>query len=334
MKNKASIISLVMILVLFALMAMGSGSSSSSDVKPPTSVTSGSSASSNAETKSSDTVDEQSTEAPTADTSSNQDAETSSSESTPTTAEITIEEAVIVEQEGIKITAKSFSYKGVFGPEIKLLIENDSSQPITVQARNTSVNGYMVDTMMSADVAAGKKANDTLTLSQDDLDAAGISTIADIEVVFHVFDANTWDTIFDSDKIRIETSAAEGFEYSFDDSGELAYSDANFEIVIKGLSDGSSWLGPEVVIYICNNGDTDVTVQARDVSINGFMVESLFSCDVAAGKHAIDTVTFLSDDLEENGIESIEDIELAFHIFDMESWDTIVDTESVKISFN
>lgn len=312
--NKAvKILSLILVLALFAVMAMGSGSgssSSSNDVKAPSSVTSGGQ---DAASKPADSA-----------------AAPSNSSSVP---EISIEEAVLFDQGGIKITAKSINEKGTFGPEIKLLIENDSAKSITVQSRNTSVNGYMIETMMSADVAAGKKANDSLTLLRSDLETAGITTIADIEFSFHIFDSETWDTIVDSDMVRIETSAAEGFTYSYDDSGNQVYNDNGVEIVVKGLSESGSWLGPAVVVYIYNSGNSDVTVQARDVSINGFMVESIFSSDVVAGKHVIDTITFLSNDLQENEIETIESIELSFHIFDMATWDTIVDTEPVTINF-
>lgn len=312
MKKVAKVVSLILVLALFAIMAMGSGSSSSSsDVKTPSSVSSGG----------------QDTEAKTSEPSS-----TSSSSSAA--ADITIEEAVVFDQGGIRITAKSFNAKGTFGPEVKLLIENDGSKSVTVQTRNASVNGYMIETMMSTDVAPGKKANDTLTFMRSDLDTAGITTIADIEFSFHIFDSESWDTIYDSDMIRIETSAAAGFTYTYDDSGNQVYNDNGVEIVVKGLSESGSWLGPAVVVYIYNSGSRDITVQARDVSINGFMVESIFSSDVVVGKHAIDTITFLSSDLEENGIESIESVELSFHVFDMESWDTIVDTSPVTINFN
>ena len=54
--------------------------------------------------------------------------------------EIAISETILVDEAGIKITAKSFDAGGVFGPEIKLLIENDSGEDLTVQSRNTSVH--------------------------------------------------------------------------------------------------------------------------------------------------------------------------------------------------
>ena len=50
------------------------------------------------------------------------------------------------------------------------------------------------------------------------------------------------------------------------------------------------------------------------------------------GKKAIDDITVFSSDLEENGIESIEDVELKFHIYDADSYSTITDTDPITFS--
>jgi len=247
--------------------------------------------------------------------------------------EVTISEMVLVDEAGIRITAKSLETDELFGPEIKLLIENNTGKSLTFQCRNASVNGYMVDTMMSVDVADGKKANDGLTFMRSDLEACGIDAIADVEISFHVFDMSNWETYLDTDPIQIKTSISDTYEYTFDDSGNLAYEGNGIKIVVKGLAEDENILGPGIVVYIENTGDKDVTVQARDVSINGFMVDAMFSCDVVAGKRAVDTITFLESDLEENDITAIGDVELIFHVFDMDKWETIVDTDTVSITF-
>lgn len=262
-------------------------------------------------------------------------ANTPSGNSSSGTSAVTIEEAVVFNQNGIKITAKSFDAKGgIFGPQIKMLIENDSEQSITVQVRDESVNGYMIGTSMSASVTPGKKTNHSLTIMRSDLEAAGITTIANVEFRFHIYNSETWDVILDSDPVRIETSAANGFIYSYDNSGFPAYNANGVEIVIKGVDKNGSSLGQTVLVYIYNYGDRDVTVQTRRESVNGFMVSGIFSCTVTAGKHAVDSIKFLSSSLEENGIETIENVELSFHISNADSWSTIVDTEPVSVDFN
>lgn len=247
--------------------------------------------------------------------------------------EVSISETVLVDESGVKITAKSLDTDGFFGSEIKLLIENNSGKDLTFQCRNASVNGYMVGTMMSVGVVNGKKANDGLTFMESDFKACGIEEIADMEISFHIFDTNSWETYLDTDAVLLKTSIADEYEYVYDDSGSLAYEANGLKIVVKGLSEDTSILGLGIVVYIENTGNKDVTVQTRDVSINGFMVDAMFSCNVVAGKRAVDTITFLSSDLEENEITSIEDVELSFHVFNSDSWDTIVDTEVLNITF-
>lgn len=247
--------------------------------------------------------------------------------------DVTIEESVLLDEAGIKITAKSLDLDSIWGNGIKLLLENTSNVNLTVQVRSFSVNGYMIDPTISADVAVGKKANDEITFSKSDLDACGIETIADIEFYFHIFNSDTWDTYLDSDIIQIKTSAADGFTYTYDDSGEEIYNKDGIKIVVKGLSEYDSIFGPGIILYIHNDTNKNITVQTRDVSVNGFMIDASFSPEIAAGKHCVSSITFFSSDLEENEITQIQSTEFSFHIFNSNTWDTISDSEAIVLEF-
>lgn len=299
----------IILALMLAMSLVSCGGSSSGEVKEPSNVTTGN------------------------NTKDTQQGEQVEKTEEPEKTKVTISEAVLVDEAGVKITAKSLEVDEIFGPEVKLLIENNSGKDLTFQCGYATVNGYMVDTMMSVDVVNGKKANDSLTFMESDFEACGIDAIADMEIAFHIFDMAEWETYLDTDAIQIKTSIADTFEYTYDDSGDLAYEGNGVKIVVKGLAEDESIFGPSIVVYIENTGDKDVTVQTRDVSINGFMVDAMFSCDVVAGKRAIDTITFMETDLEENEITAIEDVELSFHVFDMAEWETIVDTEVVNITF-
>lgn len=269
-----------------------------------------------------------------ADVSVNDPADTKPEETVrPVEVEAGISEMVLVDEAGVKITAKSFHADELFGPALKILIENNSDVDLTVQTRNASVNGYMVETMLSADVVSGKMSNEEIIFMASDLEACGIETVADMEFAFHIFTTADWEDYLNTAPIQLKTTAAENYEYTFDDSGEAAYEGNDVKIVVKGLAENDPFFGPSIVVYIENNRDQAVTVQARDVSVNGFMVEPIFSSDVMAGKRTVDTITFMSTELEENEITAIEMVELSFTIFDYEGWDTIVDTETVTISF-
>lgn len=246
---------------------------------------------------------------------------------------VTIEETVIYDEGGIKVTAKSLSTSGLFGPELKLLIENGSNTAVTVSSRSCSVNGYMVESLMSEDVAAGKKANTTLTLMSSELKSAGITVIAEIEFSLHIYNSDTWSTIADSEPLLIKTSAAVDYEPEFDNSGDMIFNDKDIEVVVRGLDYEDSFFGPGIVVYIANNTGRNIVVSAEDVSVNGFMVYALFSCELAPGKHAIDSIGFMSSELKENDISEIEEVELSLHIWDDDTWDTIADSKPIVIDF-
>ena len=189
--------------------------------------------------------------------------------------EATIEEQVLFDNQGLKITATKLKTDPFMGPVLYLLIENNTETDLTVQTRNVSVNGYMADPIFSSDVAAGKKVNDTVDFMSSQMELCGIDDIADIELSFHVFTTDDWETVIDTDPIQIKTSLADGFNYQYDDSGEVLYEGNNLRIISKGLSEKGSFLGTNLLLYIENNGQVPITVRDEDTSINGFMVDLL-----------------------------------------------------------
>ncbi len=247
--------------------------------------------------------------------------------------EVSVKERVLLDQDGMIITLKSLKQDGIFGPSLKVLIENNSEKSVTVQIRDSSINGVMADAMFSSEVAPDKKANDEITFMKSDLERANISLIKDIEFKFHIFDSKTWDGILDSDVIAIKTTADQGYVQTYDDSGEVVLEEKEIRIVMKRVNSKDSFWGADVHVLIENDSDLDATVQARDVSINGFMIDPIFSCEVLAGKKAYDTITFLESDLLNNDIKTIDEMELSFHIFSMSGWDTIYDSPKISVTF-
>lgn len=304
MRNKGvKVLALTVCLSTFALFAMGSGSTGES------------------------TVDKEIVSATNSTSSTNTDNSADTSDNA-----VTVEQTVLVDRDNVVITATGMD-ESVFGPELKLLIENNSDTNLTFQVRNASVNGYMADTMMSEDVAAGKKSNTEITFTTSGLKECGIDTFANMEFSFHIFTTDGWDDYLDTDAITVETSAAATYTQTIDDSGEVFYDSDGIKIVGKGLSSDDSIFGPGLIIYIENNSDTDRTVQVRDTSVNGFMIDTVMSQDVVAGKKAITAVTFLSSSLEENSITDITSVETSFHIFDTEDWSNEIDTDPITINF-
>lgn len=256
------------------------------------------------------------------------DGDKSDSTTTAKSLTPTIDETVVFDDEGIKITAKEYVTDSLWGDGIKFLIENDTEQNITVGVTALIVNDYMISDLFVADVAAGKKTNETMNLSSSDLKAAGIETIGQIEVYFHIYDSDSWDDIASADCITLKTSLYDQMDTTVDDEGQVLYEEDGIKIVGKFVDEKSFW-GTAVLLYIENDYGENIIVQTDNFSINGFTLDAYFSSTVYDGKKAYDNITVFSSDLEENDITSVEEISLTFKIIDADNYDTIIETDEI-----
>ena len=321
MKPITRMLCLVLVLCLFAAMALGSSSKPSSSTKPIAEDTT------------------KAEEAPAKEETPDQPAETkpAEEETEPEAAKpagsgaITIEEQVLFEQDGIKVTATEFVHDALWGDEIKVLVENDSAQNVTVSCDALIVNNYMISDLFYCEVAAGKKTYEDLNLSSSGLEAAGISTVGEIEIYFRVYDTDSWDDLFKPDPVTIRTSAYDQMDTTPNDTGKELLNQDGIRIVGKYVDENSFW-GAGVLLYMENHSGRNVMIQCEDMSINGFMVTPYFSCTVYDGKMAIDDITLLSSDLEKNHITSVDEVELKFQIIDDDSWDTIFTSDTITFT--
>lgn len=302
MKKRTKVLAAILCLTLFAGMAMGSGSSG--------------------ETKDVASSDGSET---TADSSINDGAENSSSK-----ADVSIDESVIVDQDGIKIIATEYVSDSIMGDGIKLLVENNSDKDYTVGCDALIVNDYMITDLFVSEIAAGKKANETMYLSSSSLSAAGIENVGKIEMYFHAYDSEM-NYLFKNVYTELHTSEFDNMDTTPNDAGTELYNENGIKIVGKTVDEDSFW-GTAILLYTENTSGKNVGISVDDMSINGFMMSPFFSTTVYDGKKSIDEITVFSSDLEANGIESIEDVELKFHIYDADSYSTIADSDTITFT--
>ena len=312
MKNKKKCVALVLCFTLFAAMAIGSGSSDSGNKKDVVSST-------------------ESGTKPAHDPCTAGTAAKSNTENNANTASVpTITEQILIDTNGIKITAKEYLTDKIWGDGIKLLIENSSDTDYTVGCDALIVNDYMITDLFSSKVAAGKNANETMYLSSSGLKAAGIESVGKVEMYFHASDAQ-YNMVFKNEYAEIHTSEFDNMDTTPNDAGTELYSADGIRIVGKTVDENSFW-GSAILLYIENNSGKSVGINVDDMSINGFMITPYFSTTVYDGKKALEDITILSNQLEENGIESIDNVELKFHIYSSDTYETIADTEPITFS--
>ena len=245
-------------------------------------------------------------------------------------ADESINEQVLVDQDGIKITATEYVTDSIWGDGIKLLVENNSAKDYTIGCDALIVNDSMITDLFSADVAAGKKSNEVMYLSSTELKAAGIDTVGQIEMYFHAYGSN-WDNLFKNVYSKLETSEFANMDTTPNDAGQELYNANGVRIVGKTVDENSFW-GTAILLYIENTSGQNVGINVDNMSINGYMMTPLFSTTVYDGKKSIDDITIMSSDLEANGITSVDQVELKFHIYNAESYDTIADSDAITFT--
>lgn len=241
-----------------------------------------------------------------------------------------IEETVLLDQDGIRVTATGFTSEEWIGPEISVLIENNTDRSITLQALDVSVNGIMISPVFFCDVAAGKKSNETIAFYQTDLDNMGISSIQSIDLKLEALDPDSWDSIVTGDEITLRTDAPEQ-QQVLDKSGSPAMDQDGLEVIVRGVKTGDATWGPEIQLFLENQTGRDIIVQLDDFSINGFMVTPIFSVNIKDGKVAYYSITLSQDELDQNKIDSIDSMECRFVVINPDSWDTIFESDPVTV---
>jgi len=316
--GKVLLIILAVIIVLIVIGSLSGGS----DVKKPENV-----ASTNVDTKKDN--------AKAGDAVAEEKEEPAEAEEKASTAskDISVSEQEIYNENDVVVTVKGME-NGILGTELSCVIENNSSSNILVTTRDLNVNGYMFESSgLYADVAAGKKSNESITLYSSEMQQQGVDTIANIEFKIHLSDSETWNDIASSEVISIDTSVAGSYSQTVDDSGDVVYDKDGIRVICKGLKKDSIWDGV-VLFYMENGTGRDVSIYTENVSVNGFMEDASCWADILAGKRCVDAIYLWDlDDLELESMDDVENIEFNIKVVDKDNWDIIDTSDPITLNF-
>ena len=115
------------------------------------------------------------------------------------------------------------------------------------------------------------------------------------------------------------------------DDGKELLNKNGIRIVGKYVDETSFW-GAGVLLFIENTSGKNVGITCDNMSINGFMVTPAFSSTVYDGKMALSNATIFSSELKDNGITSVDNIELTFHVYDVDTYSSIFDSDVISFS--
>ena len=247
---------------------------------------------------------------------------------------ITVEEQTVLDKDGVKAVVKDYgkfsSDMYAFDEALLIDVTNSSDKSVTVGPSALSINGYMFDSQIGMIIEPGKTQTVPVFADETALKRSGVTTIAELTFNLKVDDSDTYEALFESDPITVKTSAYEGFEFKYDESGTVLYDADGIKIVCKGFENDDFW-GPCADIYVNNQTDKNICVNISEGLVNGKAVEDIFyGSEIYAGKRSVDLLTINEGERP----AKLESLALSFDIFDNDSGELIVEkTPSVTASF-
>ena len=245
------------------------------------------------------------------------DSGTGEEEESSSFSDVTIEEQILYEQDDVVISATGISFDDS-DMYLELFIENNSNEAIIVQTEFSSVNGYTVSSELSSDVAARESMTDNIIISTYQLEIAGIDTVSEVEFYFYITNQVTNESEV-AGPVTITTSAYGSYTQTYDDSGTVLYDANGIRIILKEFenitySDENmdTLMGrKQQFLYIENNSDQNIYVEAADITVNGYpfddasLSDATFSTYILAGKKKTTFFLFYDYDLNKMDITDI-----------------------------
>ena len=228
---------------------------------------------------------------------------------------------VLVDEAGIRITAGEYVQDDFLDDGIRILIENENPMTCLIDCQLLVVNGYQVGGSFSAQVAAGKKLNTVLEIPRHALRTAEIEEIHSVSAAFAVYDPEPWRTVLKPEEKVIFDDGTKAAEPS--DPGTEVFFKEGVHVSARMVRN-DPFLGTGIILYLKNEGERTVYAEAKNLSIDGYMLEGYSGTILWPGKRAIGKIYLADGDLAENGITDPREAELYVGLMSAETMEDIV----------
>lgn len=216
----------------------------------------------------------------------------------------TLEACTVYDDKDIQITVDSIGL--VYDtPALAVTVFNNSERNVTVSVDSVAVNGYMTGASgLYCEVKKGKTAQTLLRLNEDDLQNAGIDTVADIVLQLDIYDSDDYEDIVSELQIPLQTSAA-GYVQNVDDSGMLVYEADGVRLLFRG-AEVDEYGDGKLLFFAENLTEDPIYIGEDGLSVNGMETDGMLWCHLWPGTRCVETVYLF--DVTEQGIEESGDI--------------------------
>lgn len=235
-------------------------------------------------------------------------------------ADYTIKDEVVYDDDKCKFTIKSIDPKGFVGPDVLVDCENKTEDKVIFGWETVSVNGYMVNPMLFAEVPGGTTQAESVSIYQSDLDKIGIGSIDELTFRLTAYPDGEYDranyyvdkdfTVYPTGK---DAGSIEKIEREAGKNDEVVYDENGIKIVATGYNPKNQYDEKALEFYIENNSEEYYAITFSDVILNGDKsYDGGGYPSVAPGKKAYAAITFY--ELDKAGVTDISSVKFSYAI--------------------
>jgi len=181
---------------------------------------------------------------------------------------------------------------------------------------------------MEVSVAAGQSSIENLSLAIETLNRMGIDAIHSVEFSLRIIENDNWSKSITTERIRVETDADPSLAQSINETGEVVVEREGIRICIKKTEN------EKLIVYIENYTDTNISVSAEDVKVNGNLVHFFFDDDLLAGTRHFQELMLDASDFMAFNINKVETLELKLSVVSKSDQKRIFETEPILLKFD
>ena len=238
-------------------------------------------------------------------------------------------EAVLLDNENCGFTVSLASENAHLGMTLEAQCVNKTDRTLMFTWNTVSVCGYLYDPLWSQEVAPGESVTSVIYIDTWELEQLGITSVDEIEFTLYIFDsgdfmaepyANDVYTIYPT---GLDAASVIYPERVSVDGEQVITTDNNVEFIIEGFQESGSTYS--LRCYLGNRSDANLVYAWEDVTVNGSPMDPMFALELPAGKQTYGEVSFFLKDLQQLGIEDVEEISFRLNVTDAATGEAVLD---------
>ena len=249
----------------------------------------------------------------------------------PETTEATepqMDRLALVDDENVTFTVGAVSSSDLAGMALEVTCVNKTQEALVFSWNNVSVCGLMYNPNWAVTVPAGETLVSAVEIDTYVLETMGIRSVDEIHFQLHVSSSENWmDAPYVEEYFTVYPTGlnADTVVYPVREdvaSQQVLVDDENMTYIIEYVE--AQELNYLVRCYIENKTNATIMANWENVTVNGQSVDPFWTVLVAPGKSAYADILFNTADLENAGIDVVEQIDFDLLAYDDADWTELV----------